>query len=106
MSLMTYRDAYRWAESIRSELVAGHMPPWSADAGAASFKGARALSPRDLDVLVTWATGGTPEGPARATPSPVALHQGWPLGEPQLVLNLPEAVTLPPGEPEATREFV
>jgi hypothetical protein len=31
MSLMTYKDAFPWAESIRAELVAGHMPPWNAE---------------------------------------------------------------------------
>src|ERR1051326_5492635 len=33
MSLTTYKDAYPWAESIRAELVAGHMPPWNAEEG-------------------------------------------------------------------------
>ena len=33
MSLMTYDDAFPWAESIRAELVAAHMPPWNADEG-------------------------------------------------------------------------
>ena len=31
MSLTTYDDAFPWAESIRAELIAGHMPPWNAD---------------------------------------------------------------------------
>ena len=33
MSLMTYDEAFPWAESIRAELVAAHMPPWNADEG-------------------------------------------------------------------------
>ena len=28
MSLLTYDAARPWAESIRLELTAGHMPPW------------------------------------------------------------------------------
>ena len=31
MSLMTYEDTVPWGESIRVELLAGHMPPWSVD---------------------------------------------------------------------------
>ena len=31
MSLMTYEEAFPWAESIRAELIANHMPPWQAD---------------------------------------------------------------------------
>ena len=33
MSLMTYEEAFPWAESIRAELVAAHMPPAAADDG-------------------------------------------------------------------------
>ena len=28
MSLLTHADAVPWGESIRAELMAGHMPPW------------------------------------------------------------------------------
>src|SRR6516165_1673465 len=31
MSLMTYEEAFPWAESIRAELVAAHMPPATVD---------------------------------------------------------------------------
>ena len=38
MSLMTYKEAYPWAESLRAELIAGHMPPWNAQDGVGVFK--------------------------------------------------------------------
>ena len=38
MSLMTYEEAFPWAESIRAELVAAHMPPWHAEEGSASSR--------------------------------------------------------------------
>ena len=62
MSLMTYDDAFPWAESIRAELVAGHMPPWNADEGFGNLKRAHTLSPKEIDVVLTWATGGNPRG--------------------------------------------
>src|SRR5439155_12475182 len=62
MSLMTYEDAYPWAESIRAELIAAHMPPWNADEGFGELKTAHTLSPKELDVVLTWATGGNPRG--------------------------------------------
>ena len=40
MSLMTYKDAYPWGESIRTELIAGHMPPWGIESGHANIKNA------------------------------------------------------------------
>jgi hypothetical protein len=94
MSLVAYKDAYPWAESIKGELLASHMPPTST------------LSARELDVLMTWATGGTPEGPAARTPAPVALRNDWTLGPPDLVVRVPDEVTLPAGTMETTREFV
>ena len=46
MSLMTYEEAFPWAESIRAELVAAHMPPWNADEGFGEVKRAHTLSPK------------------------------------------------------------
>lgn len=106
MSLVTYANAYPWAESIRAELVAGRMPPWPADDTAVKLRGARTLTPRELDIVLTWATGGTPEGPATAKPATVPPHTDWVLGPPDLTIDIPEAVTLPPGEMTTTREFV
>jgi hypothetical protein len=134
MSLLTYADARPWAESIRAELVAGRMPPSQAESGAATVRGAELLSPHDLDVVLTWATGGTPEGPpgVKKPDTPADSQSGrsrvaagsesgrsgfavesesgrsrneWPLGTPDVVLPLPADVTLPPGVLERTEEF-
>jgi len=104
MSLLTYADARPWAESIRAELVAGHMPPAQAESDAGPFLNARLLPPRDLDTVLTWATGGTPEGAPRTEPT-AADRPDWPLGAPELVLPVPRDVTLLPGEIERTETF-
>src|SRR5437762_9369149 len=57
MSLLTYDEARPWAESIRLELASGHMPPWFGDPGFAELKDPHKLSPRELDVVLTWVTG-------------------------------------------------
>src|SRR6188472_337773 len=62
MSLMTYEEAFPWAESIRAELIASHMPPWHADEAFGELKQAHTLSPQELDVILTWASGGNPRG--------------------------------------------
>src|SRR5262245_28724936 len=105
MSLLTYKDAFPWAESIRVELTAAHMPPWFADIGNAELKNSHRLSPRELDVILTWASGGTPEGPSkRLTPS--TNKNDWKMGKPSLVLPLPSAITLDAEKSEDTREIV
>ena len=90
MSLMTYEDTVPWGESIRVELLAGHMPPWSVDAAPARFRNVRPLSARDINVLLTWSTGGTPLGDPAKTPQPVAVERRWPLGTPDLSLERPK----------------
>jgi hypothetical protein len=104
MSLMTYAEAFPWSESIHAELVAGHMPPWSSDAG--DFKNSHKLSAREFDILVTWAVGGNPAGDLSRRPPPVSIGNEWPLGTPDLALQLPEEVTVPADTLEATREFL
>jgi hypothetical protein len=106
MSLMTYEDTVPWGESIRVELLAGHMPPWSVDAAPARFRNVRPLSARDINVLLTWAMGGTPLGDPAKTPPPLAVERQWPLGKPDLELPLPREFTLPENKQEDIAEFV
>lgn len=105
MSLMTYKDAYPWAESLRAELVTGHMPPWYAQEGSTTFRNARTLTARETDILLTWAIGGNPVGnPTHQIPS-VPLANDWPLGPPDLALPLPAPFTLSADKAEDTQEF-
>ncbi len=105
MSLLTYDDARPWAESIRLELTAGRMPPWYGDPGAAPLRDIHAISPRDLDVVLTWVTGGTPPGPPMK-PAPAAPSRSWARGRPDVVFQMPAQVTLPAEQTEETREIV
>src|SRR5262245_56840687 len=106
MSLMTYEDTVPWGESIRVELLAGHMPPWSVDGSPGRFRNAQSLSARDMNVLLTWATGGTPFGSADKTPQPVSYERRWALGKPDLELPFPNEFTLPANKQEELVEFV
>jgi hypothetical protein len=106
MSLMTYEETVPWGESIRVELLAGHMPPWGVDAASTRFRNAQTISAREMNVLLTWATGGTPFGSPDKTPQPVSFERRWPLGTPDLELPLPGEFTLPAGQQEDATEFV
>jgi hypothetical protein len=104
MSLMTYDDAFPWAESIRAELVAAHMPPWNADDGFGTLKRAHTLTPKELDVVLTWATGGNPRGALDQKLPEVKLKNDWPLGAPDLALKLPADFTLAADKMDDTQE--
>jgi len=105
MSLMTYDDAFPWAESIRAELVAAHMPPWNADEGYGEIKRAHTLSPKELDVILTWATGGNPRGALDQKLPAVELKNDWKLGAPDLALKMPAEFTVAADKMEDTQEF-
>ena len=106
MSLMTAADATPWAESIRVELVAGHMPPWPLDTPPGRFRNENRLTGHDLDVLLTWATGGTPPGdPVDASPVTPRPDAQWPLGKPDIELTL-DPVTIPANQQELVKSFV
>ncbi len=94
MSLMTYDDAFPWAESLRIELLNETIPAWH------PLK----LTARELDLVLVWATGGAPRGKPENAPPPVTLSTGWPSGPPDQELPMPAPFTLEASANEATHD--
>ena len=89
MSLMSYGDASPWAAAIRTQVLERKMPPWQPEEGIGEFHGARYLSAKEIEAIIDWATGGTPEGdPARLEPV-ISSEATWTLGKPDRVLEAP-----------------
>ncbi len=105
MSLVTYKAAMPWAQSIRDELTAGRMPPWPVDPTSPPIKGGYPVSSRDIDVMVVWASGGTPENYTDANPPEVAFNPKWQLGPPDLKIAMDGEHTVPPSAIEEVSEF-
>ena len=105
MSLTTYAASTPWAQSMREQLLWERMPPWYADPGGPAVKGSQALSPRELDVLITWATGGNPEGDVARKPAPVPPPPEWWGGKPDFVVAMAEPHTVSAGTLEDQGEF-
>jgi len=105
MSLMTYEEAFPWAESIRAELIASHMPPWHADEAFGELKPAHTLSPQELDVILTWASGGNPRGALDQKLPAVTLKNEWTIGAPDLTLPLPTEFAFAADKMDDTKEF-
>src|SRR3970282_2862592 len=49
MSLMTHEDTVPWGESMRVELLSGHMPPWSVDAAPGRFRNVQPMTAREMN---------------------------------------------------------
>lgn len=80
-----------WAKAIEEEVMTGRMPPWKADPRYGTFSNRRELTPQEVSLLVSWSRGGAPQGTPRDLPPPEEFKtQDWKLGQPDLVLEMPE----------------
>jgi hypothetical protein len=95
MPLLTYEDARPYAKAIVDEISDGAMPPWHADPKVGRFKNDRRLSDTDRATLLAWAKNGAPKGnPADLPPAPKYV-EGWQIGEPDAVLQMPVEYKVP-----------
>lgn len=69
-SLMTYGDARPWAVAIKEEILRRRMPPWGAIKGFGEFRNDKALTPEEMERIVSWVDGGVPEGEPKDLPEP------------------------------------
>jgi hypothetical protein len=90
MSFMDYNATRPWAKAIKTVVLTKKMPPWFADAKYGHFRNERKLSDSEINTLVSWADGGAPEGKASDRPAPVEFLEGWNIGKPDLVFEMPQ----------------
>jgi peroxiredoxin len=95
MSLTSYEKIQPFSPMIREMIRTQRMPPWRADPTIGHFLGDRSLSGTQIKTLVHWVEAGSPRGTG---PDPMAAKTftapEWPLGKPDLVLDIP-AYTIP-----------
>lgn len=104
-SLLTYKQAVNWAADIKEYTQNRKMPPWKPSEGQA-FHNERRLTDNELATLATWADGGTPEGDPKDAPPPRKYTSGWHLGQPDVILSMPDEFTLGPSGRDMFRCFV
>jgi peroxiredoxin len=92
-ALETYKQAVKWADSIVTETEARRMPPWK-PAPADHLAGQRSLADKHLKTLAAWVEAGTPEGDKADAPPPAKFPDGWQLGKPDVVLEMPSDVVV------------
>jgi tetratricopeptide (TPR) repeat protein len=105
-SLLTFADARRRARLIASVTASRYMPPWKSEAGHGDFAGERRLTDTQIRAIRDWVDQGAPEGDAKDLPPPRTWTEGWQLGEPDLVLEMPEAHALGASGSDVLRNFV
>ncbi len=95
MSLITYRDVRPWASSIREKVTSRVMPPWHADRQYGAFRNEQSLTQSEIDTIVTWANAGAPEGNPSRMPALPTFPDGWQIGTPDVVFEMPTAYHIP-----------
>ena len=104
-SLLSYEDAAARGEMIAAATKARHMPPWHAR-GDAEFIGDRRLSDEQIGLIASWVAQGMPRGNPARMPALPQFTDGWALGEPDLVLEMPVPFDLPAAGHDVFRNFV
>ena len=89
MSLLTYQDARPWAKAMREAVVGRKMPPWFADPSHGSFTNDRRMPQSEIDQLVAWADSGAKEGNPKDAPKALSFTDGWVMGKPDAVIEIP-----------------
>jgi hypothetical protein len=93
-SLLDADDAVQWADMIKQVVLERRMPPWHADSRFGKFANDRQLSQDEIDTLVSWVDTGTPLGDKSKLPPPREYAEGWTIGKPDVVFELPSEVTV------------
>lgn len=105
-ALMNYRQATRWGEDIKEYTQNRKMPPWKPTQEHGSFRDERGLTNKEIETLAKWVDSGMKEGEPKDAPPPRQYPEGWQLGEPDLVLTVPEEMTIGATGKDLFRVFV
>ena len=104
--LLSYEDVRRHAAQIVVVTRNRYMPPWLPQPGYGEFTGERRLSDAQVQSFADWVRGGCPEGdPADLPPAP-HFTEGWQLGPPDLVVQVPKPYRLAAGGTDVFRNFI
>ena len=104
--LVTYEDVATRAKQIARVTGERIMPPWHAEPGYGEFLDERRLTDAQIETIRAWVSAGMPRGPVDKMPPLPAFADGWQLGTPDLVVEMPEAFEVPASGPDVYRNFV
>jgi peroxiredoxin len=89
--MSSYDMVLGFSPMIREVVRTKRMPPWHADPHYGVFSNDRSLTSDQTKTLVHWIEAGSPRG---SGPDPLTMVKkdwpAWPLGKPDLIVNLPK----------------
>ncbi len=105
-ALLSYPEVKKHARQIAEVTQRRYMPPWLPEPGYGEFAHDRRLSADQIAILQQWAAEGSVEGESIDLPPAPRFAERWQLGEPDLVVTLPQPYTLPAEGKDVYRNFV
>jgi len=104
--LLTYQDVRKHASQIADVTRRRYMPPWLPEPGYGEFAGERRLTDDQLRLIAEWVKEGTIEGSAADLPPQPYFTEGWQIGPPDLIVQMPKPYRLAAGGTDVFRNFV
>ncbi|MCB9870602.1 MAG: redoxin domain-containing protein [Planctomycetes bacterium] len=106
-ALETFEDVASRGQMVAEVVRQRRMPPWYASDKYGKFANHRGLSEAEVRTLVGWVNSGMKQGDRNDLPKPRDFPKGeWRIGEPDLVLKLPQRIRLPSEGYVAYKYFV
>ena len=93
--LLSYTDAKKAKGMIKYTVQNRTMPPWFAEGGDHAWGNDASLSDRDREDLLAWIKNGCPEGEKSDAVVSLDWTEGWQIGEPDLVVQVPRVFQVP-----------
>ncbi len=94
-ALSDYEEVSNWAETIKEAVTEKRMPPWPAAPGFGPFTNDMSMSDEEIATLVRWVDHGCPEGDLAEKPPEREWADGWRIGKPDQVFQMPRELSLP-----------
>jgi len=104
--LLTYEDVRKHASQIVAVTQSRYMPPWLPVLGYGEFTGERRLTDAQLQLLAQWVKLGCPEGSPADLPPVPRFTEGWQLGPPDLIVQIPKPYRLAASGTDVFRNFI
>lgn len=94
-SMLSYKETRPWAKAIRTAVACRKMPPWFANPAHGEFQNDARMSAAEIETLTKWADSGAVEGDPAKAPKALAFDQGWRIGKPDLIVEIPADFPIP-----------
>src|ERR1700730_14628217 len=91
LSLISYDDVKKRGALIVTVTKSRYMPPWHAEHGYGEFADERRLTDEQISTIAGWVEQGMAEGDPAKMPNLPQFTEGWHLGKPDLILEMPVA---------------